>query len=128
MDTVLRTEINNELTHFQTLTTEVETLESEVAGRMRAYEELRTGEVHALQIIQREMESWRAPRREKTAELVERLRAKWADLRNVPRGNANLDQEYQYFSAHFQCNTKSPINTTRSETAREDDPSRSQQN
>jgi hypothetical protein len=67
MDPVLRTEIDKELIHFQTLTTEVETLESEVAGRMRAYEELLYSDVHGLQIIQPQMESWRAPRREKTA-------------------------------------------------------------
>jgi hypothetical protein len=108
MNPELRTEIDNELTQFQALTTEVEALESEVAGRMRQYEELLNSYVQGLQMIQPKMDAWRGPRREKTSQLVERLRAKWADLRTVLRTKQDLDQEERYFSAVLSMQYKKP--------------------
>jgi hypothetical protein len=108
MNPDLRQQIDDELTRFQTLTTDVEELESEVAHRMRNYEELLNSYVQALQIIQPKMESWRTPRREKAAQLCERVRTKWSDLKTVSRTDPTLDQQERFFSAILSMQYKKP--------------------
>jgi hypothetical protein len=104
----LQREVDEELARFKALTIEVEDLESEVARRMRTYEELLNSYMQALQIIKPKMDPWRAQRREKANQLITQLRAKWHDLGSVARSDPRLNQDERFFQAIVTMQYKKP--------------------
>ena len=108
IDSNLQTEIDKELTRYETLTNEIEKMQEQIDKRLKEYEELLNSYLTALQIVQPKMDSWREPRRDKFRKLCQRLSQKWSNTRSAIFSDPVLEQDEQLFMAVIRIHYKKP--------------------